>query len=237
MKIVSLNIWGGRLNEELLSFLEVQKNEVDIFCFQEVFHHGSDSCILSEFDDPEVYSKIETALSEFVGYFSSQSQSNYGLAVFYRKTLSVLERGDIMLSCDPEIRVNRNLQHISFERNGELISLVNFHGLWTGGGKGDTDTRILQSENILDYLSRLRGKSILVGDYNLDPKTESMNILESYPLKNLITEYAITDTRTSFYKKENRFADYLLCEPTLEIKEFKVLKDEVSDHAPLYLEI
>jgi exonuclease III len=38
MKIISLNTWGGRAgNEELLSFFEKYKEEIDIFCLQEIW--------------------------------------------------------------------------------------------------------------------------------------------------------------------------------------------------------
>ena len=78
---------------------------------------------------------------------------------------------------------------------------------------------------------------ILAGDFNLNPDTQSIKMIEEFSLKNLIKEFSITDTRTSFYKKENRFADYIFVSPDICVKNFKVLPDEVSDHAPLYLEI
>ncbi len=63
-----------------------------------------------------------------------------------------------------------------------------------------------------------------------------MKKLEDFGLRNLIKEYGITSTRTSFYTKPEKFADYMLVSPGVEVKDFKVLPDEVSDHSPLYLE-
>ena len=77
----------------------------------------------------------------------------------------------------------------------------------------------------------------MCGDFNLLPDTESIKILESSGLRSLIKEYNITSTRTSFYTKPAKYADYILVTPGIEVKDFKVLTDEVSDHSPLFLEI
>jgi endonuclease/exonuclease/phosphatase family metal-dependent hydrolase len=56
-------------------------------------------------------------------------------------------------------------------------------------------------------------------------------------MRNLITEYGVTSTRTSLYTKtEERFADYIFVSKDIEVKDFKVLPDVVSDHAALLLE-
>ena len=56
-------------------------------------------------------------------------------------------------------------------------------------------------------------------------------------LRNLVKEYGIISTRTSFYEKEGKMADYALVSPELNVLDFRVLPDEVSDHAALYLEV
>jgi len=77
---------------------------------------------------------------------------------------------------------------------------------------------------------------VLCGDFNLLPDTESLKRLEGIGLRNLIKEYGITSTRTSFYDKPAKFADYALVSEGIEVKDFKILPDEVSDHSPMYLE-
>jgi len=76
---------------------------------------------------------------------------------------------------------------------------------------------------------------ILCGDLNLRPDTESMRILE-HGMNNLITEYSIQSTRTRYYTKPEKFADYILTSPEILINEFRVMPEEVSDHCPLYLD-
>jgi len=62
-------------------------------------------------------------------------------------------------------------------------------------------------------------------------------MLEESGLRNLIKEYSIKNTRTSHYSKEGKYADYALVSPEISVLDFRVLPDEVSDHAALYLEI
>ena len=62
-------------------------------------------------------------------------------------------------------------------------------------------------------------------------------IKENLDLRDLVQEFNISSTRTSYYTKEPKFADYIFISKNIDLKDFKVLPDEVSDHAPLYLEI
>lgn len=55
-------------------------------------------------------------------------------------------------------------------------------------------------------------------------------------MKNLIKDFGITSTRSSYYKKPVRFADYTFVSEGIKINDFKVLPDEVSDHLAMYLD-
>jgi endonuclease/exonuclease/phosphatase family metal-dependent hydrolase len=62
-------------------------------------------------------------------------------------------------------------------------------------------------------------------------------MFEKFGLQNLIKDYHITSTRTSLYRKENRYADYAFAAKGVTVKNFTVLPDEISDHAPLMIEL
>ncbi len=130
----------------------------------------------------------------------------------------------------------RNLQFVKVRGPSGPLSVLNFHGLWNGLGKGDSDERIAQSQRILDFLDGRREPFVLCGDFNLLPGAKSLRMLESAGLRNLVVEFGVASTRTSLYARPERFADYVLVSDGVAVRDFRVLPGEVSDHAPLLLE-
>lgn len=170
----------------------------------------------------------------------------WGLAVFFKKDLLVLDHGEIFvhkqkgydLEQEKKGRTAKNLQYLTLQvEDYQKLTIVNFHGLWNGQGKGDSEDRLAQSENIVSFLKTLNHSFILGGDFNLNPDTRSLKMFEDCGLRNLIKEYGITSTRTSFYAKENRYADYVFVSKGVNVLDFQVLPDEVSDHAPLCVKV
>ena len=258
MKLISLNTWGGRAGKDaLLSFLQTHA-EVDIFCFQEMWRKNGKpiETVLSTLSREmltgaayELYHAIEMTLPRHYGYFRPHFYDFFGLALFVRKDLRTQEEGELFVykergyiaKCDIPGReyadIGRNLHYVTVETARGPLTFIHVHGLWNGdAGKKDTEDRLLQSDNIIRFLETLQNPFILCGDFNLLPETESLQRLERFGLRNLITEYGITSTRTKYYTKANRFADYVLVSPGITVKDFQVLPDGVSDHSPLYLE-
>ena len=64
----------------------------------------------------------------------------------------------------------------------------------------------------------------------------SIQLLEEAGWNNLIRTHGILSTRTHLYEKEERFADYIFTKNNVQVQEFRVLPEEVSDHAALFLE-
>lgn len=85
-------------------------------------------------------------------------------------------------------------------------------------------------------MEEFRGEKILLGDFNLNPDTQSFSLLAN-GMRNLIQEYGITSTRSSHYTKDNKLADYTLVTPGINVAQFTVPTLEVSDHLPMILEI
>jgi endonuclease/exonuclease/phosphatase family metal-dependent hydrolase len=112
--------------------------------------------------------------------------------------------------------------------------VVNLHGLWNGKGKTDCPERIEQSQKVKAFLETVSGAKILCGDFNLLPHTQSLALLEQ-DMRNLVKAYRITSTRSQFYERPDRFADYVLTSPEVQVKHFCVLDENVSDHLPLLL--
>jgi len=68
------------------------------------------------------------------------------------------------------------------------------------------------------------------------PENRSLNMFEDFGMKNLIKEFNIPSTRSSHYKKPERFADYTFVSKDIKVNQFRVLSDEVSDHLAMYLD-
>ncbi len=253
MKIITLNTWGGRAGEEkLLNFFDNHKN-VDIFCLQEIWsapyeeYNGSAAGGIPINHDQimvEGMQKISNLLIEHTGFFRPHFLDNYGLMMFVRKDYNVISEGEIFVYKEkghiPEGDIGnhaRNIQFVTVQIDHKLITIINFHGLWNGKGKTDTEDRIKQSQNIIAFIQSIEGEVVLCGDFNLLPDTESIRIFENTGLINLIKTNEIKSTRTSYYSKQEKYADYIFTSPNLLVKDFKVLPDEVSDHSPLYIEV
>lgn len=258
MKIISLNTWGARAgHKEFLDFIKINAETTDIFCLQEVWDVKSEKAkeVSSLLEEAVVggvvlqnmmtnlYSELCSILPNFNGFFRPHYGDHYGLAMFVKKNLNLLEEGDVFVYKDRDFVPTgdvgnhaRNIQYANIGNDDGLVTIINFHGLWNGKGKTDTEDRIIQSKNIIGYISRISNPVVLCGDFNLLPETESLKLFEEAGLRNLIKEFDIKSTRTSLYKKEHRFADYAFISPEIVVKDFKVLPDEVSDHSPLYIE-
>lgn len=246
MKLISLNTWGGIRHKPLLEFIKNKSIDVDIFCFQEVFPcSGIPKPILGEIR-PDLFSEIQEILPDFNGYHTLVQESDVGgLAIFIKKFFITNKNEHIIIFSDlnktPDennkdyFSMGRDLQRLEFSYAHKKYSILNFHGMWVATGKTDTPKRIEQSEKVKKIFDESFGAKILCGDFNLKPNTESIAIL-SKNNRNLIQEYKITSTRSSYYTKPIKFADYVITSPEVEIKDFKVLKEEVSDHLPLFLE-
>jgi endonuclease/exonuclease/phosphatase (EEP) superfamily protein YafD len=252
MKVISLNTWGGRSGKDKqLEFIN-KHGDTDIFCLQEIWSAPYENLEGRPVggrpvDHSEIMvhglQEISASLSEHVPFFRPHHLDNYGLLMLINKNLKIIEEGEVYVykhkGYIPEGDIGnhaRNIQYAFLETGEKRFAIVNFHGLWNGKGKGDSEDRLKQSDNIIDFLKGLPYPYILCGDFNLRPDTESLQKFEKFGLRNLIKEYGVTSTRTSLYTKTERFADYAFVSKGTEIKYFKVLPDEVSDHSPLYVE-
>jgi endonuclease/exonuclease/phosphatase family metal-dependent hydrolase len=253
MKLITLNTWGGRAGKDnLLTFFADHKDAVDIFCLQEIWAAPYDHLEGTsaggknlQHESILVYGKreISKVTSDHDVYFHPHHLENYGLMTLVRKNIPIQKSGDVFVHKHrgyiPEGDIGhhaRNIQYVTLSVDGKDVTVINFHGLWNGKGKLDSEDRLKQSGNMIDFLKTVGGEVILCGDFNLLPDTESIKKLSDFGLRNLISENNITSTRTSFYTKQDKFADYVFVSRGIHVEEFKVLPDEVSDHAALYLD-
>lgn len=252
MKLICLNTWGGEAGKEkVLAFFDAHK-DADIFCLQEMWtasHKDFEGRLVArkllDYSKIMVHGvqDISALLPDFTPLFRPLLADNYGLLMLVRNKYPVVNEGEVFVykekgyvSGEDVANHARTIQYVTMTSKTGLLTVINFHGLWNGGGKGDCAERLEQSDKILDFVRKLENPYIICGDFNLLPDTKSLKKFEKHGLRNLIKEYGVTSTRTSFYQKPEKHADYIFTSDGIEVKDFKVLPDEVSDHSPLCLE-
>jgi endonuclease/exonuclease/phosphatase family metal-dependent hydrolase len=252
MKLLTLNTWGGKIHKPLLKFIKQHAEDVDIFCFQEVFSTTADLEI-RDGARANLHEDILKILASHRAFHSPKSKGydyggyigediNFGNAIFIKESIPILSYDEMFnIVSDEGHDWGKNAiakaQCMTIQVDGAPLAICNFHGMWIKGtNKKDTPERIEQSHHIRKILDSFSGEKILCGDFNLLPDGESIKILEKN-MRNLITDYHITSTRSSLYKTTGvKFADYILISPGIKVKDFKVRPDEVSDHLALELD-
>jgi endonuclease/exonuclease/phosphatase family metal-dependent hydrolase len=118
------------------------------------------------------------------------------------------------------------------------ITVVHLHGLRDDGAKRDTAARRQQAARLATLVTRLRQRddlTVVCGDFNLLPDSETFGVLGSLGLVDLVRD---TPTRTHLYRNDLPHADYLLVSDASAVEDFRVVTDPVvSDHCPLVLDI
>lgn len=239
MKLITLNIWGGYLRNPLLRFIHNNRH-IDFFCLQELYDNAHRPLAHKEELSLNIFSDLKKLLPEHQAIFKPAVENIYGIGIFVKNSIDIVSEGEIPIHEKqhyPGIGLNhdRNLQWVECKMGNQRFTIVNVHGLWNGKGKKDTPERLIQSQRIREFMDTVNTPKILCGDFNLRPDTESMKVLEK-DMVNLVVTHNVRSTRTRFYTKEEKFADYILTSPAINVNNFSIMSDEVSDHAPLLLD-
>ncbi len=86
------------------------------------------------------------------------------------------------------------------------------------------------------------GKSVILGDFNLDIGTESVGMFKGEGMKDLIGDCGVTNTRNeNIWKKypdsKQYYSDWAFTGNQIEVRNFQVPYNLVSDHLSLIVEI
>lgn len=230
MKILFLNLWGGKLREPLRDFLESQR-DIDVFCFQEASQEGK---VISEglLDHFQLFTEAEPL---------SNNHGTYSLATYVQKSLEVFESRAVS---EKDHHTGLGLL-TRVKTKDRSVSILNIHGnphaIEPQDTKRDTPSRIQQSEDFLASLSKTVEPDIMGGDFNLFPDTKSLELIREAGFRDLIQEFSISTTRNRYawekYPTKYLFSDYVFVSSSLTVQSFEVPTVEVSDHLPMIVEI
>lgn len=269
IRVVSINIWGGRVYDTLMEYLP-QVN-ADVYCLQEVYNAPvplpewlTFEVIFREPEAPvrpNLFQEIANILPEHRGFYYPAARGflhdgapvetpvEYGIATFVRKSIPIIgEHMGFVYSQfrhygwgDPPLSRNAHAIRILDYETESPVVIAHMHGLWQKSGKEDSGIRDHQSILFAHTIENVMGVGdciIACGDWNLLPESSTFGFLRDHlGLRDLVTGRGFTDTRTSYYKKNPRYADYMCVSSGVKVKHFDVVADpEVSDHRPLLLE-
>lgn len=259
MKLICLNIWGGKIYKPLMKFIRDHSEDTDIFCFQEVLNSNQSrqtkGRIFKE-SQTDIYIQLKNLLANYNSYYSADfdlkefgGEADFtvdiGMATFVKKDLILVKSNHHFVHNDKYnnlkkdegfIDMPRSLQYVNIEKGDLNYWIFNYHGVWVPGPKTDNEFRLNASKKIREIMDSKSGKKILCGDFNLLPDTKSQLILEK-GMRSLIKENNITSTRSKYFDRDlSQYSDYVIVSEDIKVNNFEVLKDEVSDHLSLLLE-
>lgn len=241
MKIIQLNIWGGKLGQQVIDFLKAEKP--DFVCMQEV-NDLKGRAGYKFFATLEEIRKGAGMSDAFMSpTYSSrymERELEYGNAILsdvpFTSMETVFTRGEYMRGFDVERNDGniRNLQVASVEIDGKQLNILNHHGHHIPGTKDGDEETMRQMRLIADTIGRLEGPVIMCGDFNLAPTSRSIAIINEQ-LANLSSANKLERTYNQFSVVDT-VCDYIFVNDAVKVRDFRMSDELVSDHKALILE-
>jgi len=239
MKILQLNAWMGKVEGNLRRFLE--SHDFDVICMQEVFasnhpDHVSYLC----FD----LSKIQKASRLPHAFFSPHwsfdlagkgcMRGNLILSrIPFTSTHVKFTNGEYREHTSPDI-VFSNINTLQVVKLENDFTIINHHGFWCPSPIGDNET-VRVFTKVAAIVRQIQGPLVMCGDFNIIHDSPAMRALDF--LRDLTHEYGITTTLSGLGYDGQVACDHILINDAVDVQDFSVLPDLVSDHLALTAEI
>lgn len=242
MKILQLNVWTGRIKGALLDFL--RNNDFDVVCMQEAVWSNGRQKELENF-----FATVDQIKEASRLKYESRS-SNWGIRIFSED--NIMEQGNVILSRSKIVEERNVLVHNEYRiiedvqdfyehaytlqivklKNGATI--VNHHGYWKPTPMGDEVT-VQVMRKVAEIVKKLDGPVVMCGDFNIVHEAPAMRELDF--LRDLTYEYGIDNTLSGLKFNGKVACDHILVNDAVQVEDFRVLDDIVSDHKALVAEI
>jgi len=265
VKLISLNVsLFDENNEKLIHFLATERP--DIVCLQEVSRKVDESAFdifiskasidnatlelsysffapnwaLRDFRQPNFHGKefFEYdfgGLIEYGNYVKSRFKIISGKSVFVQGNFSYIVDWESFTKHPGE--EPRTVEVTDLQIDTKNVRFLNYHGIWSKDKKG-TDRTESASKHLLQIASEIAYPTIICGDFNLFPDTNSIKILETR-FRSLVDEFNIMHTRPKSNELsglKRNVVDYIFVDKDISVKKFEVINTDTSDHFPLLVE-
>ncbi len=225
--MIFFNINDASVDKEgLINFINENKENTDIFCFQEVFSNSE-----------KLLNELLSEFKKFINYKWVTAPDYFSQATFISSHCEFLSLKEL-LQDKPNLG---SAIYTKIKSKGKELDLINFHGLSRPVDKLDCPERLEQSQYLIDFFKGVGGLKIIGGDFNLFINTKSVEIFEQTGYKNLIKDFDIKNTRNEvtwkkYPESKQFFSDYVFSSSEIKVPKFKVPYNEISDHLPMILE-
>lgn len=258
MKLLNINV-GIKIDNTKKIGEFIKQENTDFVALQEVVRHLEDS-VFKEF-------RSKAGIDEIVGeMYTNKFFGPLWITDAFRKEGKIhrdfgghIEQGNYFLSKHPIINADnehyyktysyaldwtnwkkedhgRALETVEVEVGGKRLQILNIHGIWSEDKEGDERT-IKECQFVVDKAKQKNISTIITGDFNLLPETESIQIINKEFI-NLIDKYNIKSTRPDFddgLETGRNIVDYIFVSEDIKVKDFKVIETDITDHLPLEL--
>lgn len=234
-KILQLNAWTGRIKGALLEF--IKSSNFDIVCMQEAVWSPNRKAL-------EVFSDSVEQIKEASNLKYESRAANWFTNAFD----SMIYQGNVILSREEIIEETIELVHgeekvaktaedfLDHCYKAQLVKLknglhiVNYHGYWLPNPIGD-ETTVNVMKKVAQMAKTVEGPLVICGDLNVTHTSPAMRELDF--LTDLTAKYNIDNTLVGLKFNGKVACDHILINDQIEISEFKVLDNLVSDHKAL----
>lgn len=201
LQMYSQNVWSGKVFGPLCERLTHLRDQVQLFCFQEVLaspdgvqpHTTVRTNLLAELQHclPEHQPLFCNIQSGFDPAGPVRYAVDFGQAMFLHRSIGLqhhftrfIFRTENALTAAASAVVGwglgRAIQVAVIRHEQETYVIGNVHGLWHASGKGDMPERLGQSRNLVAAMAAGSAeKKIIVGDLNVVPDRRSIQLIEA----------------------------------------------------------
>jgi len=234
LKVMSYNIRHGKGLDDKIDLNRI----TEIINFQKPNYCGlqeiDKSCERSNNIDQLKFLSEKTHMEGTFGKFMDLQNGEYGMATL--TTLPVLSSKVVDLpdgKYEPRTAIVQELKLA----NNCVIAIANVHLEWIEGEEG-ASIRLDQAQALLKHLNELNRPSIITGDFNCNPNSETMEYFEEHGF--VFVEKG--EDNLSFQIGEQMEIDHLVYRNSSKVKfvekSSKLLVEPIaSDHRPLVTEL
>lgn len=259
MKLVDLNV-SIKLdnNDKVINFLK--KTKSDIITLQEVMR-GMDDTVYNRYNNSRIIKESLNNTHHYSFYGALWvADKHLKNGIVTKDFGGKAEQGNEVISKYPILDASNHFFHKSYhifqdttdfrktdharavivallEINNKKLQILNIHGIWNENKVGDERT-IKECQYLLSLTENTSIPTIIVGDFNLNPQSASIKILNN-KFTNLIEKYNIKSTRPTVrdgLDVGNSVDDYIFVNDKIKVNDFRVEVIDVSDHYPLILD-